>query len=53
MRVPARRALNALDHTEAAGELLALPGTLDTEPQAPPALLLAAFHPVMLGYRTR
>jgi hypothetical protein len=49
----ARRALAALDHTEAAGELLALPGTLDVAPPAPPALLLAAFDPVMLGYRTR
>ena len=49
----ARRALAALEHTEAAGELLALPGTLDATPPAPPALLLAAFDPVMLGYRTR
>jgi hypothetical protein len=50
----ARRALAALDHTEAAGELLALPGTLDaTPPPAPPALLLAAFDTTMLGYRTR
>jgi len=49
----ARRALATLDHTEAAGELLALPGTLDAEPQAPAALLLAAFDTVMLGYRTR
>jgi hypothetical protein len=49
----ARRALAALDHVEAVGELLALPGTLDAAPPAPPALLLAAFDPVMLGYRTR
>jgi hypothetical protein len=50
----ARRALAALDHTEAAGELLALPGTLDTAPPpVPPALLLAAFDTIMLGYRTR
>ena len=49
----ARRALATLDHTEAAGDLLAVPGTLDTEPPAPPALLLAAFDTVMLGYRTR
>ncbi|MGH3198006.1 MAG: DNA glycosylase AlkZ-like family protein [Streptosporangiaceae bacterium] len=36
------------------GELLALPGTLDaTPPPAPPALLLAAFDTIMLGYRTR
>jgi winged helix DNA-binding protein len=49
----ARRALAALDHTEAAGELLALPGTFDAAAPAPPALLLAAFDPIMLGYRTR
>ena len=50
----ARRALTALEHTEAAGDLLALPGTLDaTPPPAPPALLLAAFDTTMLGYRTR
>jgi hypothetical protein len=50
----ARRALAALDHTEAADELRALPGTFDaTPPPAPPALLLAAFDTMMLGYRTR
>jgi winged helix DNA-binding protein len=49
----ARRALAALDHIETVGELIALPGTLDAEPQAPPALLLAAFDAIMLGYRTR
>ena len=50
----ARRALAALDHPEAAGGLLALPGTLDAAaPPAPPALLLAAFDPLMLGYRSR
>jgi len=49
----ARRALAALEHVETVGELLALPGAFDAEPQAPPALLLAAFDPVMLGYRTR
>jgi DNA glycosylase AlkZ-like len=49
----ARRALAALDHVEMVGELLALPGTLDAAPPAPSALLLAAFDPVMLGYRTR
>jgi hypothetical protein len=50
----ARRALAALGHTEAAGELRALPGTLGaTTPPAPPALLLAAFDTTMLGYRTR
>ncbi len=53
--ITVRRALAALDHTEAAGELLALPGTLDATPlpPAPPALLLAAFDTTMLGYRTR
>ena len=50
----ARRALAALDQVEAAGELLALPGTLDAAPPpAPRALLLAAFDTVLLGYRTR
>ncbi len=50
----ARRALAALEHTERAGELLALPGTLDTAPPPPPAArLLAAFDTTMLGYRTR
>jgi hypothetical protein len=49
----ARRALATLDHVETVGELLALPGALDAAPPAPPALLLAAFDPVMLGYRTR
>ena len=40
--------------TEAAGDLLALPGTLAAAPPpAPPALLLAAFDTAMLGYRTR
>ena len=50
----ARRALAAAGDTEAAGDLLALPGTLDAAPPpAPPALLLAAFDTTMLGYRTR
>jgi hypothetical protein len=50
----ARRALAALGPIEAAGELLALPGTLDVAPPpAPPALLLAAFDTTMLGYRSR
>ena len=50
----ARRALAALGWVETAGDLLALPGTLDTPPPpAPPALLLAAFDTTMLGYRTR
>jgi hypothetical protein len=50
----ARRALAAVPDTEAAGELLALPGTLDVAPPpAPPALLLAAFDTILLGYRSR
>lgn len=50
----ARRALAALDQVEAAGDLLALPGTFDAAPPPPPrALLLAAFDTVLLGYRTR
>jgi Winged helix DNA-binding domain len=50
----ARQALAALEHTETAGELFALPGALDLPPPpAPPALLLAAFDPTMLGWRTR
>ena len=50
----ARRALAALGPTEAAGELLALPGRLDTVPPPPPrALLLAAFDTALLGYRRR
>jgi len=50
----ARRALAAAGPTERAGELLALPGTLDAAPPpAPPALLLAAFDTAMLGYRSR
>ena len=37
------------------GDLRALPGMLDTgePPPAPPALLLAAFDTVLLGYRSR
>ena len=49
----ARRALAAVEHTETAGDLLALPGTLEEAPPPPPALLLAAFDTTMLGYRTR
>jgi hypothetical protein len=50
----ARQALAAVGPTEAAGELLALPGTLDAAPPpAPAALLLAAFDTAMLGYRSR
>ena len=50
----ARRALAALGPVETAGDLHALPGTLDAPaPAAPAALLLAAFDTTMLGYRTR
>jgi hypothetical protein len=50
----ARRALAALEHAEAAGDLLALPGTFDAAPPpAPGALLLAAFDTTMLGWRSR
>ena len=50
----ARRALAAGPDTEADGELLALPGTMDAAPPpAPSALLLAAFDTALLGYRTR
>jgi hypothetical protein len=50
----ARRALAALGHAERAGDLFALPGTLEEAPPAPPrALLLAAFDTTMLGYRSR
>jgi len=50
----ARRALAAQGPTEAAGDLLALPGTADADPPpAPRALLLAAFDTTMLGYRRR
>jgi len=49
-----RRALAALGTTDADGDLLALPGTLDTAPPpAPRALLLAGFDTTMLGYRSR
>lgn len=50
----ARRGLQGLGDLESIGELVALPGTLDGEqPPAPPALLLAAFDTILLGYRTR
>jgi hypothetical protein len=50
----ARRALAGLGHADRAGDLFALPGTLDEAPPAPPpALLIAAFDTTMLGYRSR
>lgn len=49
-----RRGLATLGELETSGDLFALPGTLDGEPPpAPPALLLAAFDTVLLGYRSR
>lgn len=49
-----RRAVSAVGELERAGEALALPGVLDTEPPPPPpVLLLAAFDTAMLGYRQR
>lgn len=50
----ARRALAAFGDLDRAGDLVALPGTLDADvAPAPPALLLAAFDPALLGYRRR
>jgi hypothetical protein len=50
----ARRALQTLEPLERAGDLLALPGTLDLEPPPPATLLLlAAFDTTMLGHRRR
>lgn len=50
----ARRAFAALGDLDTAGDLAALPGTLDAVvPAAPRALLLAAFDTTMLGYRSR
>jgi hypothetical protein len=50
----ARRGLTAIGPVDRAGDLLALPGTLDSDPPpAPPALLLPAFDTLMLGYRSR
>lgn len=49
-----RRAVSAVAELDRAGEVLALPGVLDTEPPPPPpVLLLAAFDTTMLGYRHR
>lgn len=49
-----RRALGSCGELEAAGELLALPGTFDSDPPAPPAAkLLAAFDTSMLGWSSR
>jgi hypothetical protein len=50
----ARRGLDAIGPLERAGDLLALPGTLDAAPPpVPPPRLLAAFDTTMLGWRTR
>ncbi len=50
----ARRALQSVAGAERAGELLALPETLDTDPPAPPPVrLLAGFDTLMLGWQTR
>lgn len=50
----ARRAFESAGQLESAGELLALPGTLEhSPPPAPPALLLAAYDTSMLGWRSR
>lgn len=50
----ARRGLDALGPLHRAGDLLALPGSLDTEPPPVPAVrLLGAFDTAMLGYRSR
>lgn len=49
-----RRALDAAAELERAGHLLALPGTLDSDPPEPPrAALLAAFDTSMLGWESR
>ena len=49
-----RRALDACGPLERAGELLALPGSLDEEPPKPaPVKLLAAFDTSLLGWRSR
>jgi hypothetical protein len=50
----ARRGLDEIAPLERAGDLMALPGTLDSDPPpAPPARLLAAFDTAMLGWRRR
>jgi hypothetical protein len=49
-----RRAFDAAGPLEPAGDLSALPGTLDADPPTPPpALLLAAYDTSMLGWHTR
>src|SRR5262249_53595536 len=49
-----RRALEAAQPLESAGDLHALPGTLDFDPpEPPPASLLAAFDTSMLGWASR
>ena len=50
----ARRGLDALGQLDRLDDLLALPGTLEADPPAAPAVrLLPAFDTTMLGYRTR
>jgi hypothetical protein len=50
----ARRGLAALGTLEGAGEMVALPGTLDGDPpSAPPPQLLAGFDTLMLGWASR
>lgn len=49
-----RRAFEAAGELERAGELLAMPGTLDEPPpEPPPVALLAAFDTAMLGWSSR
>jgi hypothetical protein len=49
-----RRGIAAIEPLERAGDLLALPGTLDADvPPAPDVRLLPAFDTLLLGWRTR
>jgi hypothetical protein len=49
----ARRGLEAIGPLEEVGELVALPGTLESQPPPAPTRLLAAFDTAMLGWRRR